>query len=185
MKEVASVESVTVTVDASVARSIVILFGISASRIEAHVRFPLEAIVVAKVLAPQSVGLAASTVAVEALPVKAPMNVVVERASVVALYVRPASVAGARLPVAFVPKLTNVVVSPAASAKVTVPAFPVNAPTNVVEVTELSPASVVEVAPRDIFVEPMVTELLARFAFAIAVPFQTPVVIVPSVVIDD
>jgi hypothetical protein len=53
------------------------------------------------------------------------MNVVVVRASVVALYESPASVAGARLPVAEVPKATNVVVSPAASAKVTVPALPV------------------------------------------------------------
>jgi hypothetical protein len=53
------------------------------------------------------------------------MNVVAVRASVVALYVRPASVAGAREPVAAVPNATKVVVSPAASAKVTVPALPV------------------------------------------------------------
>jgi hypothetical protein len=54
------------------AKSIVILFGTSASEIEAQVRFPLAAIVVAKVLAAQSVGLAASAVAVDALPVRPP-----------------------------------------------------------------------------------------------------------------
>jgi hypothetical protein len=76
MNDVASVESVTVTVDASVARSIVILFGISASVSDAHVRSPLAAIVVAKVFDPQSLGLEASAVAVEELPVRAPTKVV-------------------------------------------------------------------------------------------------------------
>jgi hypothetical protein len=125
MNEVASVESVTVTVVASVAKSTVMLFGTSASEMEAQVRLPFAAIVVAKVFAPQSVGLAASADAVEALPVRAPMKVVVVSASVVALYVSPASVAGDREPVAPVPRARNVVVSPAASAKVTVPALPV------------------------------------------------------------
>lgn len=58
-----------VTLDASVARSTVILFGTSASAIDAQVRFPLAAIVVAKALAPQSVGFDAKAVAVLALPV--------------------------------------------------------------------------------------------------------------------
>ena len=44
------------------------LFGTSASAIDAQVRFPLAAIVVAKVLAPQSVGFAARAVAVPAFP---------------------------------------------------------------------------------------------------------------------
>ena len=57
-----------VTDEASVARSIVILFGTSASEILAQVRFPFAAIVVANWLAPQSVGLAARAVAVPAFP---------------------------------------------------------------------------------------------------------------------
>lgn len=72
-----------------------------------------------------------------------------------------------------------------AAAVVAVLAFPVKAPTKEVEVTEVSPARVVEVAPRAIFVLPTVREELARLAFAMAVPFQTPVVIVPRVVIED
>ena len=79
--------------------------------------------VVAKVFAPQSVGLAARAVAVSALPVtlpvSPPMKVVAVSALVVALYVSPASVAGESDPVAEVPRATNVVVSPPASAKVT------------------------------------------------------------------
>jgi hypothetical protein len=62
--DVASVPSTTVTVEARVARSTVMVFGTSASLIEAQVRSPLAAMVVAKVLAPQSVGLAARAVAV-------------------------------------------------------------------------------------------------------------------------
>ena len=42
-------------------------------------------------------------------------------------------------------------------ADVAVLALPVKAPTNVVEVTELSPAKVVTVAPKATAVEPMVT----------------------------
>ena len=61
-----------VTLEASIARSTVILFGTSASAMEAQVRSPLAAIVVAKAFAPQSVGLAARAVAVAALPVVLP-----------------------------------------------------------------------------------------------------------------
>ena len=65
--------SVIVVVVAAVAKSIVMLLGTSASVMEAQVRLPLAAIVVAKVLAAQSVGSAARAVAVEALPVKGPL----------------------------------------------------------------------------------------------------------------
>ncbi len=126
-------------------------------------RLPLAPIVVAKVLAPQSVGLAASADAVEAFPVRAPMKVVVERASVVALYVRPASVAGASDPVADVPRARKVVVSPAASAKVTVPAFPVTdvwSPVLVPE-TDTAPAPMVR------------TDVLAAFPTKVTVPVLT------------
>ncbi len=95
------------------------LFGTSPSVSEAQVKSPLAAIVVAKVFAAQSLGLAESAVAVLALPVSPPINVVAVRASVVALYVSPASVAGDKLPVADVPRATNVVVSLAASTNVT------------------------------------------------------------------
>lgn len=61
----------------------------------------------------------------DAVPVSAPINVVVVSSLVVALYVSPASVAGAREPVAEVPRRGNVVVSPPASATVTVAALPV------------------------------------------------------------
>lgn len=67
---------------------------------------------------------------------------------------------------------------------VAVLALPVKAPTNEVDVTLASPANVVLVVPSAMFVEPIVIELLARFAFAIGVPFQTPVAIVPRVVIE-
>ena len=60
--------SVIVVVVAAVAKSIVMLLGTSASVMEAQVRLPLAAIVVAKVLAAQSVGLVAKAVAVAALP---------------------------------------------------------------------------------------------------------------------
>ena len=43
---------------------------------------------------------------------------------------------------------------------------------------------IVDVAPNEILVLPIVTELFARFALAMAVPFQTPVVMVPKVVIE-
>jgi hypothetical protein len=162
-KLVASVESTTVTVEARVAKSIVMELGTSASDMEAQVRFPLAAIVVAKVLAPQSDGLAARAVAVSAFPVSAPINVVAVRALVVALYVRPASVAGARDPVAEVPSATNVVVSPPASAKVTVPALPetdVWSPVLVPEMEE-APAPIVR------------TEVLATLPASVTVPVLT------------
>ena len=50
---------------------------------------------------------------------------------------------------------------------VAVEALPVRAPTNVVEVTEVKPANVVTVAPRDTAVEPIVTELFVSLALAI------------------
>jgi hypothetical protein len=54
---------------------------------------------------------------------------------------------------------------------VAVVALPVRAPTNVVEVTEVKPAKVVELAPNEIEVEPIVTAELARLALLIpAVP---------------
>jgi hypothetical protein len=62
------VSSVIVVVVAAVARSIVMLFGTSASAIAAQVRLPEAAIAVAKLLAKQSEGSAASAVAVPALP---------------------------------------------------------------------------------------------------------------------
>src|SRR5688572_8256756 len=104
MKEVASVESTTVTVEARVAKSIVMLFGISLSVSEAQVRLPEATMLIANWLAAQSVGFAAKAVAVVALPVNAPTNVTAVSASVVALYERPESVAGASDPVAEVPK---------------------------------------------------------------------------------
>ena len=62
-------------------------------------------------------------------------------------------------------------------------ALPVNAPEKLVAVTVLNPAKLEVVAPNAIFVEPIVNALFANLLFAIAVPLQTPVVIVPTVVI--
>ena len=64
-----------VAVVANVARSMVILFGMSASVRAAQVKFPLAAMVVANWLVLQSVGLVARAVAVVALPVRAPEKV--------------------------------------------------------------------------------------------------------------
>jgi len=62
-------------------------------------------------------------------------------------------------------------------AVVAVEALPVNAPTNVVDVTEDNPAIVVAEDPKEIEVEPTVIVLLARFAFVIpAVPDKFPLV---------
>jgi len=55
-------------------------------------------------------------------------------------------------------------------------ALPVNAPVNEVEETEVNPASVVDEAPRDIAVVPIVREELASFAFVTA-PFAIVVAI--------
>ena len=49
---------------------------------------------------------------------------------------------------------------------VAVDALPVKAPTNVVDVTELNPAKVVTVAPRETEVEPIVTALFVSDALA-------------------
>ena len=52
-------------------------------------------------------------------------------------------------------------------AKVAVDAVPVKAPTNVVDVTEVKPARVVEVPPNDVEVEPIVIALLVKEPFPI------------------
>ena len=54
-------------------------------------------------------------------------------------------------------------------AVVAVLAFPVNAPTNVVDVTEVRPANVVEVPPKLIAVEPTVTLELVKAELGIDV----------------
>ena len=64
---------------------------------------------------------------------------------------------------------------------VAVLALPVKAPVNPVDVTDVNPARVVEDAPKDIAVVPIVVALFANLLFAIAVPLQTPLVIVPTV----
>ena len=51
---------------------------------------------------------------------------------------------------------------------VAVLALPVKAPTNVVDVTEVKPANVVDVAPNDMLVDPTVTALFAKLALLIA-----------------
>ena len=65
---------------------------------------------------------------------------------------------------------------------VAVLALPVKAPVKFVEVTVLNPANEDVVAPNAMFVEPTVNELFAKLLFAIAVPLQTPLVIVPTLV---
>ena len=55
------------------------------------------------------------------------------------------------------------------TADVAEEALPVNAPTNVVDVTELNPANVVTVAPSATAVEPIVTELFVNALFGILV----------------
>lgn len=67
-------------------------------------------------------------------------------------------------------------------AVVAVDALPVNAPTNVVEVTDVRPANVVEVEPNAILVDPTVTELFNNFAFAI-LPANIVFVTVPVLVV--
>ena len=73
---------------------------------------------------------------------------------------------------------------------VAVDAFPVKAPVNPVEVTEVNPAMVVADEPKDTAVDPMVILLFAKLAFVIpAVPdkfeFVIPVNPVPAPVIPD
>ena len=58
-------------------------------------------------------------------------------------------------------------------ALVAVEALPVNAPTNVVDVTDANPANVVTVAPNETAVEPIVTWLF------VSPPFGIPVKLVP------
>lgn len=70
---------------------------------------------------------------------------------------------------------------------VAVEALPVKAPTKVVEVTLVRPTIVVAVSPKEIDVDPIVIELLASLALAIAVNHAQilPLVSVPTVVILD
>ena len=91
------------------------------------------------------------------------MKVEAVNALVSALYVKPASVAGASEPVADVPNATKVVVSAPASAKVTVPALPVIvvwSPVLAPE-TETAPAPIVR------------TEVLPELAVKVRVPVLT------------
>lgn len=71
-------------------------------------------------------------------------------------------------------------------AVVAVSAFPVSAPTKVVDVTEVRPARVVDDAPREIAVDPIVTDEFVSPAFGIvATDERTPdalVVTYPAVV---
>ena len=60
--------------------------------------------------------------------------------------------------------------------------FPVKLPAKFVDVTVLNPANAFVVAPKAIFVDPIVKALLANLLFAMAVPLQTPLVIVPTLV---
>ena len=71
---------------------------------------------------------------------------------------------------------------------VAVDAFPVKAPVNPVEVTEVNPAMVVADEPKDTAVDPMVILLFAKLAFVIpAVPdkfeFVSPDIEPPSVIV--
>ena len=62
----------------------------------------------------------------------------------------------------------------AVASVVAVDALPVKAPVNPVEVTEVKPAIVVEVAPNAVDVEPIVIELLVNCAFPIPVTCEEP-----------
>jgi hypothetical protein len=76
-------------------------------------------------------------------------------------------------------KLTPLIARAVASF-VAVLALPVKAPVKFVAVTVLSPANEDVVAPKAMFVEPIVKALFANLLFAIAVPLQIPLVIVPT-----
>ena len=65
-------------------------------------------------------------------------------------------------------KLTPLIALPVSNV-VAVLALPVNAPTNVVEVTEVNPAIIVAVAPKAMFVDPIVKLLLVNDPFGIFV----------------
>jgi hypothetical protein len=56
---------------------------------------------------------------------------------------------------------------------------------NDVEVTEVNPANVVEDDPRDMAVEPTVTELFTKLAFVTVADAISPPTIVPSTIIAD
>jgi hypothetical protein len=98
----------------------------------------------------------------------------------------PVSVPAAAVTVMFaVPSKETPFIVRAVCKAVAVEALPVNAPINDVDVTLVKPAKVVDEAPNDIAVVPIVTVLLAKAEFAIAVK-PTPIVPevnVPTVVI--
>jgi hypothetical protein len=73
-------------------------------------------------------------------PVRGPEKPVAVSTWVVALYESPESVAGAKDPVAEVANMGHVVVSPPASATVTVPAFPVTEMAGVALLVQLVPS---------------------------------------------
>jgi hypothetical protein len=148
--------------------------------------------VIAACAAVVTVPAVVADVAVEALPVKAPTNVVdvteVKPAIVVdvapnavevepivivelaklAFDIEPANIAFVTTPDAIVVALPTEVTLPVRFAfVVTVEALPVNAPTNVVDVTDVNPANVVELAPNAIAVEPIVVLLFDSLALAI------------------
>ena len=60
-------------------------------------------------------------------------------------------------------------------------AVPESVPIKVVEVNEVKPVTEVTVPPNVIAVDPNVVELFTNLLLAIAVPLQTPLVIVPTV----
>ena len=60
-------------------------------------------------------------------------------------------------------------------------AVPETVPIKVVDVNEVNPVTELTVPPKVIVVEPKVVELFANLLLAIAVPLQTPLVIVPTV----
>ena len=69
--------------------------------------------------------------------------------------------------IAAVPSKLVPLMARAVASAVAVEALPVNAPTNAVDVTEVSPAIVVDVAPNDVEVDPIVIAELVNLAFDI------------------
>ena len=78
-------------------------------------------------------------------------------------------------PLKFWPQIVRVLAS-----VVAVSALPVNAPTKLVDVTELRPARVVAVEPNEMLVEPIVTELLVNEPLPMLVSvFVAPLIVLP------
>ena len=115
------------------------------------------------------------------------LNAVISPVAVIAPVTVNAPVAVAPLTVKVLKVPTDVIALCAAvvtvPAVVAVDALPVKAPTNVVDVTEVNPAIVVDVAPNAVEVEPIVIELFAKLAFDIEpaniefVTFAAPIVV--------